>query len=1184
MSQALSHIRSSIVPKEFSPDYIRCAVTACVVLFLVSSMWAVAPSRFDGVAASLSTGSTALSLPGAISVDTAGNIYIADTGNSQIVKVNPQGTASVIAISGLGTPLSSPASIIVDGSGTLCIADSGNNRVVTVSRAGAGSVVSTGSVTLSSPRGVAVDQSGNLFIADTGNQQIVEVTAAGAASVFGITGLGTALNSPTALAFDAWGKLYIADSGNSRIVTVAAGGTAGSALSITGLATGLDTPKGVAVDRLGNLYIADTNNNRIVTVTRAGAGSLLSTGGLSLSLPKGVAVDIYGTVYVADTGNNRSVKIAPSSVGFGHLQLGTSSGLTQTLPFTVNIATTLGSAKAFSFGTENLDFTVGAGTTCAAGTTNATCTVDIQFLPVGPGLRKGAVVLYDNSDPRIPVVTVPLYGFSDAPLAALAPNTATVIGTGGVTTYYPFQLALDGAGNIYVGNYVLSGPNPKVVKIAAGGGSATVVSTPGITLSAICGIALDGAGNLFLGDHANERIIVVTPGGVASELAITGLSPALGEPTELAFDAAGNLYIAEYAPNARIVEVSSLVVAGATSSGVGTVLATGSYSFTPGRLSGVTIGVDGTVYIAAGTDNSSHVVQVTAAGVASLLSPSGYSLLNPEGVSVDGMGNLYVADSNHNRIVEITTAGVASVVRVPGLTSPSTLSAVYGVTADASGNIYIPDWTNNRIVYLSVAASSLSFASTKQGFTSTDSPKTATVTNLGNLPLVFESDPAYTADFSQPTASTNQCLSGTSLAAGTVCDVSLQFTPQSVGSLSAGITLTNNAANVASSTQQVGVSGTGLTPGDATAVAIVASASTVDIGESFTIAATVTDIAAGHTATIPAGGVTFTDTVGSTAVSLNGGSAVTLSSGVATLTGVTLSDSGAHTITANYAGVSGSFLASSNTTSVYVRTIPTVTLSSSATPALLSSSVTFTATVSSASGTPTGSVDFYDGTTLLGSGTLASGTASYATSSLTKGTHSITAAYGGDTQFSTLTSSAVSVDVSDFTLAVASGGSSSAVVAAGGTATYHLTISPSAGSTFPAAATLTATGAPTGSVLTITPSTLAAGDGATNVTVAIQVPAQSASIHWPSTIGPALAPLMAGMFLLPWGAGIRRRLGRCGLIACGMVYVLVMAGALMGCGDNTPAPIAPQPKSYTVTVTATSGTVTNSTALHLTVQ
>ncbi|MBZ5684902.1 MAG: Ig-like domain repeat protein [Acidobacteriia bacterium] len=1185
MSRALSHVCSSFVPKSSFLKAARYAITVCLVVSFVSTVWGIAPTRFNGVTTVLPIGGVTISLPSDIAVDAAGNVYIADTGNSQIVKINPQGSASVLAISGLSTALSFPKGITVDGSGTLYIADSGNNRVVTVTSAGIGTVVSTPSVTLSSPQGVALDQSGNLFIADTNNNCIVEVTAAGTASMVSITGLGTALNTPTGLAIDPTGNLYIADSLNSRIVKVAAGGSAGSLLAISGLGTALDTPRGVAVDGLGNVYIADTNNNRIVTVTSGGVGSPLSTGAVSLSLPQGVAVSTFGTVYIADTSNNRAVSKASNAVGFGHLQLGTSTGVTQTLPFTVNVATTLGAVKAFTSGTENLDFTVGGGTTCTAGATNTTCTVDIQYLSGAPGLRTGAVVLYDNGTPQAPVVTVPLYGFSDAPVAALSPNPATLISTGGVITQYPFQLALDGAGNMYVGNYVLSGTNPKLVKVPAGGGSASVISTPGFTLSAICGIALDGAGNLFIGDHANNRVIVLTPGGVASELAISGLSPALGEPTEMAFDAAGNLYIADYSPNARIVKVSSLVVAGSTSSGVGTTLATGSYSFTAGKLSGVAVSPDGTVYIASGTDNTSHVVQVTAAGVASLVNSSSLSFLNPQGLTVDGMRNLYVADSNHNRIVEITTAGVASVVSVPGLTTPSTLSAIYGITADASGNVYIPDWTNNRLIYLSVAGSSLTFASTKQGFTSTDSPKTATLTNLGNQDLVLAADPTYTADFSQPTGSVNQCLSATSLTPGTTCNVSVQFTPQSVGSLSAAITLTDNAQNFAGSTQQVSVSGTGITPGDTTAMAVGMSASPVDIAESFTITATVADTTTGHTSTIPTGGVTFSDTVGSSSVSLNGGSAVNLVNGVATLTGVTLSVSGSHTITANYQGVSGSFLASTNTGAVYVRATSTVSLASSANPALLTDSVTFTATVSSVSGSPSGSVNFYDGATLLGSGTIASGTATYATSTLAVGSHSITAAYSGDTQFSISNSSAVSQIISDFTVAIASGGSSSATVTAGGTATYALTISPSAGTTFPAAATLTTAGAPTGSVVTITPSTLAAGASATNVSVTIKVPASAAAIHRSGKMGAAFASIMVGMFLLPWGGRLRRRLGSRGLAMCCMLVALVAAGTLAGCGSDTPATPPPaQPRNYTITLTATSGTVTNSTTLHMTVQ
>jgi hypothetical protein len=203
--------------------------------------------------------------------------------------------------------------------------------------------------------------------------------------------------------------------------------------------------------------------------------------------------------------------------------------------------------------------------------------------------------------------------------------------------------------------------------------------------------------------------------------------------------------------------------------------------------------------------------------------------------------------------------------------------------------------------------------------------------------------------------------------------------------------------------------------------------------------------------------------------------------------------------------------------------------------------------------------------------------------SLTKGTHSITAAYGGDSHFSTATSSAVSQVVSDFTLAVASSSSASATVAAGGTATYSLTISPSAGTTFPATATLTATGAPTGSIVTITPSTLPAGGSAANVTITIQVPASAAALRMASVIGSGMAPMLAGILLLPLGA-VRRRSGGRAFIVSGGLFVLLTLGALIGCGNNTYARPTPQPTTYTITLTATSGTVTNSTALQLTVQ
>jgi sugar lactone lactonase YvrE len=1213
---------------------VRYAASALLVPLGCGVSWASYSLTFQGLVQTLNTGgSITLSSPSGIVVDTAGDVYIVDTGNSRIVAVNAQGVASVVTITGLSPALSSPSGVAIDGSGDLYVADTGNNRVVEITAAGAGSVIGTGGVTLSAPKGVALDQSGDLFIADTANNRIVEVLSGGAAAALTITvssGSST-LNTPIGLAVSVTGELYIADSANNRIVTVAAGSTTGVVASIIDGVT-LSAPKAVAVDRIGNVFIADTGNNRIAEIDTSSNGGVLFTNPITLSGPLGVALDVFGTVYVADTGNSRGLVVdAPvnadlvagnptyslnkTAVGFGHVQLGSSTAVTLTLPFTTSYFGGLGAVKVFTGGQQSLDFTSGTNTTCNGSTPSSTlCTVEVNFLPTAPGLRNGAVVLYDPS--LNPILTVPLYGWADAPVTALSPNPGTVISTGGVTLSYPFQVALDGAGNMYVANDG-GGDAGNVIRIPAGGGAATVVAlgTPGgLSIQEVDGVAVDGAGNLFISDHENNRILVVTPTGVVSILSITGLSPALGLPVALAFDGAGNLYIADY-NGGRIIRVSTLVVTGSTSSGLGVVIGTGAFSFAEITLTGMTVDAQGNIYIAAETDNNSSVIKVTAAGVASELSFPGITppLSNPQGVTVDAMGNVYVMDGDSpiSRIVRLTTAGVASVLGISGLPAPSTLGGFgYGVTLDSFGNLYIPDISNNRIVFVNVGASSLSFASTKVGLNS--AAQTTTVADLGNLPLDFTVDPAYPLDFSQPTASTNQCFASTPLTSGQVCDVSVQFSPQSVALLSESIVLTNNNLNASSATENIAVSGTGLTPGDTTAVALLASPSPANIGQPVTLTATVADTTAGHTATVPTGGVTFMDTVGSTVISLNGGAAVPLNgAGVAVLSGVTLSGAGAHTITANYTGVANTFLVSSNTTPltvttdtptvtgpvtqpvqvasgqagsvpitvtgpysvvavptgslsygivnslsvsvasgtapltagstnstatvplantlapgtytvsviyggdsnyaavpavsipvvvslitpvvnwtappgaitygaalggildasavngstavpgsfVYTATLlggnpvvvtgatvlgagsytltatftptdpatytsasasvalsvakatPSITLGSSANPATAGNSVTFTATVTSLAGTPSGSVGFYDGTTLLGSGTLALNLATYATSSLAAGAHSITSAYAGDSNFSALTSAVLTETV-----------------------------------------------------------------------------------------------------------------------------------------------------------------------------
>ncbi len=241
----------------------------------------------------------ALNQPYGVTPDSAGNLYIADDQNNRIRKVSG-GTITTVAgigtmgFSGDGGPATSallyiPHGVAADSAGNLYIADTGNLRVRKVSGgtittvAGNGTVSFSGdggpatSASINIPYGVAVDSAGNLYIADTGNNRIRKVSGGtittvagnGTASFSGDGGPATSasINEPWAVAVDSAGNLYIADYANNRIrkvsggtiTTVAGNGVVGFS-GDGGPATNalLGYPEGVAVDSAGNLYISDS--------------------------------------------------------------------------------------------------------------------------------------------------------------------------------------------------------------------------------------------------------------------------------------------------------------------------------------------------------------------------------------------------------------------------------------------------------------------------------------------------------------------------------------------------------------------------------------------------------------------------------------------------------------------------------------------------------------------------------------------------------------------------------------------------------------------------------------------------------------------------------------------------------------------------------------------------------------
>ena len=280
-------------------------------------------------------------------------------------------------------------------------------------------------------------------------------------------------------------------------------------------------------------------------------------------------------------------------------------------------------------------------------------------------------------------------------------------------------------------------------------------------------------------------------------------------------------------------------------------------------------------------------------------------------------------------------------------------------------------------------------------------------------------------------------------------------------------------------------------------------------------------------------------------------------------------------------------VATANVTLTVNKAAPAAGLTASPNPVLVQNAVALTATVSSSAST--GSVTFSDSNTTLGTANLSSGTATLSTSTLTVGAHSITALYGGDGNFTSVSSTAVGETVEDFTVTIGGSGSSQ-TVQPGGTATYTLPMSPSGGTTFPSAVTLAATGLPTGFTSSFSPSSLPAGSSATNVALTIQVPL-TAMLERSRQPGRGLPLVALSLLMLPLAGGIKRSskwFRRLALIAVLLTAVGGLA-SLTGCGGGGSGGSGgggggSQVQAYNISVTATSGALAHSTTVTLTVQ
>jgi hypothetical protein len=344
-----------------------------------------------------------------------------------------------------------------------------------------------------------------------------------------------------------------------------------------------------------------------------------------------------------------------------------------------------------------------------------------------------------------------------------------------------------------------------------------------------------------------------------------------------------------------------------------------------------------------------------------------------------------------------------------------------------------------------------------------------------------------------------------------------------------------------------------------------------------TLTASVTSSATG----MPSGTVTFQD--GTAMLGMG-----TLSGGTATVTTSALA-LGAHSITVIYGG-DASFAGS--TSPVLTQTVNKVasstTVTSSNNPSIFGSSVTFTATATSpATGTPTGTVTFQDGAAILGTGTLSGATATFTTSGLAGGVHSITAAYGGDANFAGSTSPALTQTVEDFSLSASPASTS---VTAGSTSTYAITINPAGG--FNQTISFQCSGTPMLATCMAPASVSATGGSYASFNVMVTTTAVSmappgtplpfsgsgsrAIVEW-------LLALVACGILSGVAASKPNRGWQISSVA--MFGLLFCAGCASTGGGSHPTPNpSTTPGTYTLTLTGTSSSLTRSTMLTLTVK
>jgi len=672
----------------------------------------------NGVAAT----NAGLDYPVGVAVDPCGNLFVAEYSGGRIRRIDTNGIINTVAGNGSGgyagdggaatnAALSEPAGVAVDAYGNVFIADTGNRRIRKVDASGIiTTVAGNGSYSYNSPLGdggaatnasfetptsVAVDAAGNLFISDYSNYRVRKVTPAsrtltlanviatnaGNYQVIITSAYGSVTSSVATLIVGPQPFITRQPANQSNL----SGGQVAFSVTATGWPTlayqwqfnGTNLMDGgnLSGSASANLVIAQVSTNLAglydVIITNAWGSATSSVAALTIAYPPALTNALLSQSLVAGGRAIFSVGI----VGTGPFSCQWRLNGTN-LP--VNLITTV----------------AGNGNPGYSGDGGAATNTSLNY-PYGvAGDSFGNLFIADYANQRIRKVDV------QGIITTVAGGGTNGLGDGGPATNaslnYPYEVAIDSPGNLFIAD----GENNRIRKVdvqgvittVAGNGIAGYSGDGGAATNAELnipeGLAVDDSGNLFIADLSNQRIRKVTANGIISTVAGTGIQGYSGDggaatnarlslPRGVAVDGDGNVFIAD-SGNSLIRKVNT----------------------------------NGLITTVAGSPSLAGY-----AGDGGLARNA--ALNNPVGVALDGSGNLFIDDAYNFRIRKVDVNGLITTVAGNGMygysgdggTATNTnLQYSYGMGVDVFGDLVIADSGNQSVREVNLAGPTLALA------------------------------------------------------------------------------------------------------------------------------------------------------------------------------------------------------------------------------------------------------------------------------------------------------------------------------------------------------------------------------------------------------------------------------------------------------------------------------------------